>query len=126
MRRSLVAFGLVVLVISAGCDGAATAVSRPSSSREGETWGHEELIAFLRRKGVQLEILRHPSGWGSFANTSVIKLADRYQVDVHLEKTSREAHDYTNDRGQRGYSWGKFCFIGDKSAIRILRQALES
>ena len=97
-----------------------------SPAREGETWGHDELIAFLRKKGVHVEILRNPGGSGNFSTTCVVRVGERYQFDVHLEQSARQARDFTSDRGQRGYSWGRFCFIGDKSAIRIIRQALES
>jgi hypothetical protein len=122
MRRLLAA--LVLVLILTGCDNKAVvpAAGRPSPSREGETWGPDELIAFLEARGIHVEVVRRPV----FTRTGTIRVERRYLLDVHVEESPRHAREYADDRGQRGYSWGKFCFVGDKSAIRIVRHALES
>jgi hypothetical protein len=110
-----------------------------SEAKEGETWSHKELIAYLQSKGVRLYSYRTNRGcfYGPamyFLTVSVKypSLLDQeaelgsWNGRAYVQKlaSAQGAKDKAGTGGDRAFSWGRFYFSGDDAFLKQMQDAL--
>jgi hypothetical protein len=61
---------------------------------------------------------------GSFLEPSTTMLIDgKHEVIALLQKDAKDAKETAGARD--GYAWGRFCFVGNREGIAVVRKALE-
>lgn len=126
-----------------GSSSPTAAVERPSDE-DGLKWNHQDLIAFLKAKGVPIKdavpsnigAIQGPAmlvfrnfeatpGSGSNGGTAADQLFSIGRQDgtcyIQLRRTAQDARDQA---GVVGWSWGRFLFAGDPVYLAEIRKAI--
>lgn len=108
----------------------------PSEEKEGQTWNHDDLVAYLTRSGVECH--KHPTHMGAFFGPACFLSRDR-SIDpdrfgsdggpgvVYVQKrvTPQDAKDAAGASRGKAFFWGRFVFASQDAAyLDAVRKAL--
>jgi hypothetical protein len=83
----------------------------PSPQREGETWTHAELVAYLKSRGVAVT-RTEPTHEGAHEGPAVdFWSPDDERLYVQKRATAADARDQAGAGGAGSFSWGRFLFL---------------
>ncbi len=114
------------------------------SSRSSEEWNHAELLQYLNARGLRLGM--KDAGGEAFVYHSTATVTDRHipaaSIDLAMLERSfdslqdeglikvsklpsaQAARDAAGLKQERGWSWGRFLFIGNPKLIAEIRETL--
>lgn len=118
--------------------GVLSAVAGPTPAREGETWTHRELAAYIKSRGVGCEMDMTRRGMIFAETTAAIKDVRFYDeqnysfgkvrcvATVTKMDTPQSAKDLAGmEKADAAFSWGRFCFQStDTAYLARLKKAL--
>ena len=103
------------------------AMGRPSASREGETWTHEDLLKHLKEEGIWLRVESGGAGFFETTFSNCVDVVGQYlRIDKHPtpQKAAEVSAAEAKGEAREARAWGRFVFRGDAPLVNTVLKSL--